>query len=96
MAGMPVVPPGCVRLVSLLVQSGRQVQSRRVDRDIAACGSAAKANKPLRGRLWRADELIGSRVDQAEEILDTIGDIPGGSRSSGRDVPMCIIRSRSL
>jgi hypothetical protein len=43
------------------------------------------------------DELIVSRVDQAEEILDAIGDIAAsGSRSSGRDVPMFIIRSRSL
>jgi hypothetical protein len=40
------------------------------DRDIAAFGSAAKANKPLRGRqeLWRADEPIGSRVDQADYL----------------------------
>ena len=38
-----------------------------------------------------------SATDQAEEILDAIGDIPAsGSRSSGRDVPMFIIRSRSL
>ena len=41
-------------------------------------GCAAKANK-LYGaalELWRADELIGSSLDQAEEILDAIGDIP--------------------
>jgi hypothetical protein len=71
----------CVRLVSLPfnqrgkirvgASSGisRLAEARR--RQISPYGVAS--------RLWRADELIGSRADQVEEILDAIGDIPGGS-----------------
>jgi len=29
------------------------------------------------GQLWRAEEIMASRVEQAEAILDAIGDIPG-------------------